>query len=257
MDYRLFQQHRSTLLNLPPASGFDDRLLMEREGRLSIYYAPFDYVNPEAKVVVVGITPGRTQMANALAEAQRQLRQGQEDAVAVRAAKQTAAFSGSIRPNLVALLDHVGIHAWLGIATTASLFDTDAHLFQPASVLCYPVFVDGKDYRGTPNLLRTPLLQRYLLAHFAEQARRLPDAIFVPVGDTPAEALGFLASKGVIDPERILDGLPHPSGANGERVAYFLERKSREALSAKTDPGKLDRARSRLIDQVDRLKKLS
>ena len=34
--------------------------------------------------------------------------------------------------------------------------------------------------------------------------------------------------------------MPHPSGANAERIAYFLGRKSREALCAKTDPAKLD-----------------
>lgn len=257
MDYPLFKRYRSTILNLPTTSSFNDRLLMDRDGRLSIYYAPFEYVNPEARVVVVGITPGRTQMVNALAEAQRLLQQGQEDAVAVRAAKRIGAFSGSIRTNLVALLDHVGIQDWLGIASTASFFGTDAHLLQPASVLCYPVFVDGKDYSGNPSMLKSPLLLRYLQTHFAEQARRLSNAIFIPLGDKPAEALGFLASKGVINPERILDGLPHPSGANAERVAYFLGRKNRESLSAKTDAGKLDQARSRLIDQVGKLKKLS
>ena len=38
--------------------------------------------------------------------------------------------------------------------------------------------------------------------------------------------------------------MPHPSGANAERISYFLGRKPRERLSAKTDPHKLDGARA-------------
>ena len=55
-----------------------DQLLIEREGPLSIYYAPFDYVNEHAKIVLVGITPGRQQMINALIEANRLLSAGEE-----------------------------------------------------------------------------------------------------------------------------------------------------------------------------------
>ena len=39
-------------------------LLLAQEGSLSVYnYAPFEWVNRQAKVVLVGITPGRTQDA--------------------------------------------------------------------------------------------------------------------------------------------------------------------------------------------------
>ena len=46
-------------------------LLLHREGRLAIYYAPFDYINPLAKVVLVGISPGFRQMEIALRESRR------------------------------------------------------------------------------------------------------------------------------------------------------------------------------------------
>ena len=54
-------------------------LLMAREGALSVYYAPFEWVNPKARVVLVGITPGMVQAANALAEAQRAMTEGASD----------------------------------------------------------------------------------------------------------------------------------------------------------------------------------
>jgi hypothetical protein len=44
--------------------------------------------------------------------------------------------------------------------------------------------------------------------------------------------------------------LPHPSGANAERIAYFLGRKAKGDLSAKTSPGKLDEAKAQLIKRV-------
>ena len=42
----------------------------------------------------------------------------------------------------------------------------------------------------------------------------------------------------------------HPSGANAERIAYFLGRKSRDQLSVKTNPDKIDAARTALLRQI-------
>jgi hypothetical protein len=39
-----------------------------------------------------------------------------------------------------------------------------------------------------------------------------------------------LVRKGVLDAARVPNGLPHPSDANAERIAYFLGRKARDAL---------------------------
>lgn len=36
--------------------------LLYREGRLTIYYAPFDHINETARVILLGVTPGWTQM---------------------------------------------------------------------------------------------------------------------------------------------------------------------------------------------------
>ena len=38
--------------------------------------------------------------------------------------------------------------------------------------------------------------------------------------------------------------MPHPSDSNAERIAYFLGRKPREALSNKTNPDKYDQAKA-------------
>jgi hypothetical protein len=44
-----------------------------------------------------------------------------------------------------------------------------------ASVLRRPVFIEGKNYRGTPSMLATPLLHELLMTSFAADARRLPE----------------------------------------------------------------------------------
>lgn len=237
-------------VELNGAPSLNDRVLLAREGNLEVCYAPFEYINPKARVVIVGITPGRTQMLNAIKEARQQLDQGADPLSALRAAKQIGAFSGAMRPNLVGLLDGIGLNSWLGIASCDALFGSASDLVQTTSALRNPVFLNGENYNGTPNMTKHPLLQKQLLTHFGEDVKALPNAVFIPLGDKVAEALHFLADNGLLSRERILDGLPHPSGANAERIAYFLGKKNREALSSKTNPEKLDKAKSLIISRV-------
>ena len=91
---------------LKGAASLFDKLSIAREGNIEVCYAPFEYINPAARVVLVGITPGKTQMLNALREARHQLDKGAPALEVLKAAKQTGAFSGAMRPNLVGLLDH-------------------------------------------------------------------------------------------------------------------------------------------------------
>jgi hypothetical protein len=74
-----------------------DDLLMDRGGNLAIYYAPFDYINPDARIILVGITPGRTQMNEALTAAAACLANGRNEQEVLRTAKETASFAGPVR----------------------------------------------------------------------------------------------------------------------------------------------------------------
>jgi hypothetical protein len=215
--------------------------LLARAGGVTTHYIPFDYVNRGARLVLVGISPGFVQWKNAVRETRRQLALGAPVDDVLRAAKYTGAFSGAIRPNLVALLDHVGLQRWLGIASCASLFGDHAHLMHVTAVLRHPVFVNEKNYNGaSPNMLTTPLLQAQLLDYFAAEAALLPEAVYVPLGPKVGLALDWLAARSVLDANRILHGMPHPSGANAERIAYFLGRKDKAALSRQTNGAQID-----------------
>jgi hypothetical protein len=229
------------LAQVPAAAHIPDAFLLAREGRIDAHYIPFDYVNARARVVVVGISPGFVQWKNAMCAAQQGLREGLPLPELLRAAKYAGAFSGAIRPNLVALLDNVGLQHWLGITSCATLFGADAHLMHVTAVLRQPIFVDGKNYNGAaPNMLTTPLLQAQILDYFAPEASVTPDAVYVPLGPKVSQALSWLARRGMLDEARILHGIPHPSGANAERIAYFLGRKQKATLSSRTNGGQID-----------------
>jgi hypothetical protein len=157
-----------------------------------------------------------------------------------------------MRTNLVAMLDHIGLHSALRIPSCADLFAA-RETVHFTSALRYPVFVNGVNYAGNPDIVRTPILRYWVETTLAEEARLLPEVLWVPLGPVPAIALRHLARLGLIDPGRILEGLPHPSGANAERVAFFLGRKPREALSRVTRPDGIEAALQRLRQQVERL----
>ena len=236
---------------------FPERLVLEREvhrnKRLLVAYAPFDHVNENAKVVIVGLTPGRQQMRGALLEASRLLRSGATIAEAEAGAKVHASFAGPMRANLVAMLDGIGLAARLGLNTTADFWGNAADRVHFTSALRYPVFVNEQNYSGAPDILRTPLLRQQMTRWFGTELGMLRNAVFVPLGPKVSEAMIHAGSEAGIDPRRILSGLPHPSGANAERIAFFLGRKERAALSQKVAPARILAAKATLLENVSQL----
>lgn len=59
-------------------------------------------------------------------------------------------------------MNHWGIPRWLGLQDSAELFGSAARQPQTTSLLRYPVFQDGKPYAGNPNMMRHPMLRKYL-----------------------------------------------------------------------------------------------
>lgn len=164
MKTDFIEKYAPILCGATPPVVRDPRLLMDASGDVKIYYAPFEYINPSARIVLVGITPGPTQMVNANNEARRALQAGKSSMEAIQAAKSVGAFSGEpLRSNLINQLNHWGFHKWLGLTDSADLFSTSRHLVQTTSLLRYPVFVKDDDYRGSPDMTKHPLLRKYLL----------------------------------------------------------------------------------------------
>jgi len=128
---------------LPEETITRPELLIHRDGPVEVFYTPFDSVNTKAKVVLVGICPGRHQMFLAVQEARRVLRAGGTVAQALTSADATGSFAGPMRRNLVRMLDEIGLHEALGIGSTASLFGEHEDLADTGSVCNFTVQLRG------------------------------------------------------------------------------------------------------------------
>ncbi|MGE8556897.1 MULTISPECIES: hypothetical protein [unclassified Acinetobacter] len=232
-----------------------ESLRIAKDGAVESYYIPFDYLTPNAKVVLVGITPGKTQLLNALISVENSIKKGLSTNEILKNAKVEGAFSGTLRKNLVQLLDYIGLDKKLGIKSTDSLFNTNAHLVHTTSVLRHPVFVDGQDYSGsTPNMIKHPLMVDLIDKYLKEEIRQLPNALYIPLGPKVCKVFDSLVKEGLLNSDQVLSGLPHPSGANAERIAYFMGNKQKELLSVKTNPKLLDKAKSEILEKLAKVK---
>jgi len=103
-------------------------------------------------------------------------------------------------------------------------------------------------------MLRHPLLTQQIDAWFCQEITQLSKSVlWVPLGQTVAEVLKAVAASKNLN-LHILDGLPHPSPANVERVNYFLEKPPRPTgWSRQVKQEKLDAARRSALATVHRL----
>ena len=228
-DSWCFDRMAEVLMGMPPIVTETDvlcpELLLYEKGRLSVRYCPFDSVNPKAKLVIVGITPGLHQMFLSCQEAQRALVEGQNGEDACRRAKAVGGFAGSMRTNLIAMLDGIGLHEKLGIDSTRSLFAEHGALMSSTSAVIYPAFVNGKNYTGTPGPEAYPLLQAFVDQVLTAGLAMTPDAFLIPLGKTVSTIFQREVARGALQAERCLFDFPHPSGANGHRARLYAENK--------------------------------
>src|SRR4051794_32737958 len=97
-------------------------LTLERDGPIRVIWVPFEYVPVEPLIAIVGITPGRYQAERALTVFRDAIREGSTVEHALRRVKSLASFSGPMRTNLVAMLNHIGLAQLLGVRNCGDLF---------------------------------------------------------------------------------------------------------------------------------------
>lgn len=193
-------------------------LRLEEQGRMAMYYVPYDYVNENAKLMIVGITPGFTQMEIAIREARDCLLAGGPISDIDRRAKLAASFAGTMRANLVQMLDRIGIPELLGVRDGGELFGEKRGLIHTTSAIRYPVFVEGRNYTGHgPAILQSPMMAACARSILLEELERVGDALIIPLGKAVSDVLRVFVQEGRLRPERCLFEFPHPSGANGHR----------------------------------------
>lgn len=205
-------------------------LLIEKEGDLEIYYAPHnEYINPKAKLFIIGITPGFQQMSTAIATARKQLEVGVPVEEIQYACKEAGRFSGVIRKNIIAMLDEIQLNECLQLSSCSQLFQQEDHLLHTVSLIPYSVFVKKQNYSGhTPKILKSDCLKKYIYENFVEEYHSLekPDQVLmIPLGRAVEEVLLQLEEEKIIGEHQILKNFPHPSGANVNRIPQLKENK--------------------------------
>ncbi len=191
------------------------------DGSIAVVYAPVDYVNTKARLTILGITPG-LQQARIAFETWYEMGGRPDEERIGREINRRAAFAGSMRTNLVTMLDDLDVHTFLGVRSVAALFSERADLLHSTSALRYPVFKNGRDYSGhSPEPTRHEALLWMLENMLAPELNAVPDALIVPLGRTVDYALKHLTERGLVAGARWLPGFPHPSGANGHRRTTF------------------------------------
>jgi hypothetical protein len=127
--------------------------------------------------------------------------------------------------HMVSMLDQLGVAASFPINSTDDLFSEHQAQLDTASILPYPVLVDGRNYTGhRPDLEKDSHLWSYVERFFRPQLMAHPDALVVPLGDTVARAVERLGAGLDHASRYFLNGFPHPSGANGHRKSHFAAR---------------------------------
>ena len=204
------------LKKIETSSIVNKEFLIKKDGNIEIYYAPFDYINSKAKIVIVGITPGLQQMTQSF--------QVIKDGKSLKEVKDLSSFKGSMRTTLIKYMDELKINKILKIKSCESLFNLDSKYLHTTSLVKYPVFDKGKNYSGA-NILKKKILLDFIEKNFLEELKTLKKSIIVPLGNTVSSTIEYLNSKYNLKLECFLKGFPHPSGANARKNIQFKENK--------------------------------
>ena len=194
----------------------NNKFLVNKESNIEIYYAPFDYVNSKAKIMIVGITPGLQQMLQSF----EVINEGKS----LKKVKDLSSFKGSMRTTLVKYLDELKVNKTLKIKSCESLFNKDSKQLHTTSLVKYPVFDKGKNYSGA-NILKKKMLLDFIEKNFLKELKTLKKSIIVPLGNTVSSTIEYLNSKYNLELSCFLEGFPHPSGANARKNIQFDKNK--------------------------------
>ena len=190
--------------------------LIKKDGNIEIYYAPFDYLNSKAKIIIVGITPGLQQMTQSF--------QAIKDGKSLKEVKDLSSFKGSMRTTLIKYMDDLKINKILKIKSCESLFNLNSKYLHTTSLVKYPVFDKGKNYSGT-NILKKKVLLDFIEENFLEELKIHQKSIIIPLGNTVSSVIDYLNSKHKLNLRCFLKGFPHPSGLNVRKNIQFKENK--------------------------------
>jgi hypothetical protein len=97
-------------------------------------------------------------------------------------------------------------------------------------------------------MTKHPLLRKYLLGCFGTEVNEMKDALFLGLGPQVQKILDRLVQEGVLDNQRIVNGLLHPSGNCTYRINYLIGDREKPVPHA-TNPAPYDQGRKAFQDR--------
>ncbi len=227
MEYKTHLQSEKIKDKYDKPDLLKEKYLFDAEENIQIFYAPFEYVNTNANIIIVGITPGWSQMERSYRSAINSFNKDNNWIEAIKDVKKQASFAGSMRNNLVAMLDELELNKKLNIDTTLQFFDEHNSIVHTTSIIKYPTFYKGKNYTGKqPSPILTNILMEFIKTHFVPEINNFENKLIIPLGNCVSNVLIKLNEEKLIKKNIILDHFPHPSGANGHRKKQFIQHKA-------------------------------
>ena len=196
-------------------SNIDEKIIFET--------TEFGYQNTRAKVVIVGITPGNSQL------------KGDRKGLDLREIKRKNAFAGSMRPHLINMLDYLRINRLLDIESCSSLWEEDFDKVDMTSLLkeaTYELKKDGSKmmFKDVKKIAKSEKLTRMLEEGFVKDCSNYEYfVLYVACGPGVYDVLKKLKEEGKID--GFVAGIAHPSGANLGRILCYLGKTEPKDLS--------------------------
>ena len=217
------------LTNFDKEDILNENFELYKEDNMTIYYAPHnETINNNAKIFIVGITPGWTQTSIAYKTARNGLINNLAPELIKKECKRNSRFAGSMRKNLIEMLDELNLNNKLHLDSCSELFEDKDHLLHTTSIIPYPVFINDKNYTGSnPKIMDNEVLYSYVKKYFYKETDKLQNALIIPLGKAVEEILQQMIKENLIKEEQCLLGFPHPSGANGHRKSQFKENKNK------------------------------
>lgn len=177
--------------------------LIEKDGDIEIYYtAHNEDINKKAKVFIIGITPGFQQLSTSIATARKELEKGTSIDEITYLCKKAGRFSGSLRKNIISMLDELKLNEAFNIVSCSELFAEKDYLLHTISLIPYSVFVKHKNYSGhTPKLIKSKFLMKYVRENFIDELSKLDnkkDILIIPLGRAVEEVLIQLSEEGLL-----------------------------------------------------------
>jgi len=198
-------------------------MTLHRDEEIEVLWAPFDHVNRNAGLAIVGVTPGPTQMSLSHAALKKALHENRDPEADLAAIKAGSSFrGGTMEVNLKSLLEHAGIAEAAGIEDVDQLWTGESDKVHFTSALRYPTFFKGAPYNHDIDPLKHPFLREMVETLLAAELAALPrDAVIVALGSKNPRIVRHAASLAGIDPERVRS-ICHPSPSSNGAVRNFL-----------------------------------